>query len=1162
MAPHDTNSKGFFESNTITLLNDAILASAGITWFDQNRFPGSWYSSQKAPEFKEQARAALNDEFGASGLFVLKDPRHCRLVPFWEDVFTEQGVQPVYICIHRNPIEVAASLQKWHGTELLYGQLLWLRHVFDAEITTRGKKRVFVSYHQMLSDWRDVVGNISNNLDLVFPRSLATAARGVHKFLSGDLRHFSSVSLTTRDLGETSDWLMETWEVLNRWSKTGEDATGQATLDNVRDAMNAASATMVNFANNILARYHETGHQSEQIAALSLALANSEETRERQSAQLNLVNAALADSEETRERQTAQLVEADAALTKSEAGLNTVKQTLHLTWLQTQTLQKDLDRSRLELFNARSMPVQNLVKYIELRALRILSSEKSPLPSKMKSRFFGSANKRDYSGDRFQDHNSSTAKNNTVESVFLKHGQVSYRPDMPTVIIVTHDSSRTGAPILALNLAKSLSARYNVSTVCLRAGELVDDFQQVSTQVYIAEGANANQKYFSKILDNISARQAPAFVVVNSIESRHFLVTTEERRIPCVALFHEFASYTLPKSAFTDSFYLADEIVFSTELTLQNALEQTSFVRTPRFHVLAQGRCVVPRRETGEVLRQNERDLLAARLRPDAAKSSGFLVIGAGTVQIRKGVDLFIDVARRVLSMKEGENARFAWIGGGYYPDRDAAYSVFIKDQIDRARLADRMVMLEETSEIEHAYQLSNLFLLSSRLDPLPNVAIDALSEGLPVVCFDNTTGIADVLTDAGLRDACVADYLDTEQAAEKVLRFIRSPELYQQVCDDSKDTARRVFDFGAYAARIEELGLGVRKAESCRPEEIATIAASKDFDCDFMMPNHVKGASKLEAAEYFVARNWREVAPRRPEPGFNTLTYATALQSKGGSRRESYSTFIQQGRPDGHWLRSVIRESSGTALPEGTAPLKTALHIHAFYPDVIATIAKRLALNKTRPDLFISAGNQKCFDAAVEIFSGYRGRIAEARVVMNRGRDIGPLLTEFGGQLVRDYDLIGHVHTKKSIILSDRSMADRWVNFLFENVIGGMYSGVMIDRIVAAFTLNERLGIVFPSDPNIMGWSNNRTAAQKLAPRLGIKQLPEFFDFPIGTMFWTRAVALQPFVDLDLGWEDYPPEPVGIDGTVLHALERLFGVLAECKGLEIAVTNVKGITR
>lgn len=253
MAPNEMNSKGFFESNTITSLNDAILASAGMTWFDLNRFPKSWHSSLEALKFREKARAALKDQFGASGLFVLKDPRYCRLVPFWEDVFTEHGVQPVYICIQRDPIEVAASLQKWQGIDLLYGQLLWLRHVLDAEITTRGKKRVFVSYDQILSDWREVVERISSNLDLVLPLSLETAAPGVQKFLSGELRHFASASLTTRQLGEVSDWLLQTWEVLTRWSLTGEDAAGHAALDHVRKAMDSSSATMVHLTNDVLA---------------------------------------------------------------------------------------------------------------------------------------------------------------------------------------------------------------------------------------------------------------------------------------------------------------------------------------------------------------------------------------------------------------------------------------------------------------------------------------------------------------------------------------------------------------------------------------------------------------------------------------------------------------------------------------------------------------------------------------------------------------------------------------------------------------------------------------------------------------------------------------------------------------------------------------------
>jgi lipopolysaccharide biosynthesis protein len=69
-------------------------------------------------------------------------------------------------------------------------------------------------------------------------------------------------------------------------------------------------------------------------------------------------------------------------------------------------------------------------------------------------------------------------------------------------------------------------------------------------------------------------------------------------------------------------------------------------------------------------------------------------------------------------------------------------------------------------------------------------------------------------------------------------------------------------------------------------------------------------------------------------------------------------------------------------------------------------------------------------------------------------------------------------------------------------------------------------------------------------------------FNFPIGTMFWMRSEALRPFVDLGLTWSDYPNEPAPNDGTVLHALERLFGVVPQIQGWRTAVTHTPGISR
>jgi lipopolysaccharide biosynthesis protein len=62
--------------------------------------------------------------------------------------------------------------------------------------------------------------------------------------------------------------------------------------------------------------------------------------------------------------------------------------------------------------------------------------------------------------------------------------------------------------------------------------------------------------------------------------------------------------------------------------------------------------------------------------------------------------------------------------------------------------------------------------------------------------------------------------------------------------------------------------------------------------------------------------------------------------------------------------------------------------------------------------------------------------------------------------------------------------------------------------------------------------------------------------------MFWARPNGLKALFDLNLNWEDYPEEPLPYDGSLLHALERLFGVLVTNSGGSILLTNVPGITR
>ena len=120
-----------------------------------------------------------------------------------------------------------------------------------------------------------------------------------------------------------------------------------------------------------------------------------------------------------------------------------------------------------------------------------------------------------------------------------------------------------------------------------------------------------------------------------------------------------------------------------------------------------------------------------------------------------------------------------------------------------------------------------------------------------------------------------------------------------------------------------------------------------------------------------------------------------------------------------------------------------------------------------------------------------------------------------------------------------------------------------MIRSVMSGFEEDRDLGLVFPDDPHVIGWDKNLAHAQELAGRMGLPlPLPRSINFPAGTMFWARSRALKPLFDLRLDWEDYPAEPLPVDGSMLHAIERLLPLVVRSAGYRCAVTHIPGISR
>ncbi len=234
------NSAGYFESVRIKTFNDELLASAGSTWDDWREFNRSWYRSPVAEKFIERAIGLFEGEFAEASFPILKDPRLCRIAPFWLDVMRRADCRPRVIIPIRSPLEVAQSLKNRDGIPIAKGVLLWLRHVLDAELETRNTPRSIFTWDQFLSDWRRIAQKISAEAGVVWPRLSDRAANEIDYFLDDKLvrNRVSHAELIAQS--EINRWTVASYEALLELTRNPLSNSALDTLDEVRQSFGHA----------------------------------------------------------------------------------------------------------------------------------------------------------------------------------------------------------------------------------------------------------------------------------------------------------------------------------------------------------------------------------------------------------------------------------------------------------------------------------------------------------------------------------------------------------------------------------------------------------------------------------------------------------------------------------------------------------------------------------------------------------------------------------------------------------------------------------------------------------------------------------------------------------------------------------------------------------
>jgi glycosyltransferase involved in cell wall biosynthesis len=355
------------------------------------------------------------------------------------------------------------------------------------------------------------------------------------------------------------------------------------------------------------------------------------------------------------------------------------------------------------------------------------------------------------------------------------------------LLLVGHDAHPHGAQTLLLHIGRVLRRVHGVE-VCfllLAGGALEAEYKAVAPVIVATDPAR---------LDEIAAATRASgctAAIVNSAASAHACTALERGGIATTLLIHELPRLIREKGllpGLREGVAAASRLVFAAAFVREQC-DALAPLDPARTEILPQGLYAPAAPDPAA------RAAIRAELR---VPPGAILAVGMGYADLRKGFDLFLQVWRAAQTADHpGPPVHLAWAGG-----IDPAMDTYLGTEIAAAESTGSFRYLGQRDDPAAIFAAADVFLLTSREDPLPSAALEALSAGVPVVAFEETGGIGEVLERLGGGE-CVR-LGDTTAMAHAMLRLATGfgPERAATLAQAS----RSAFDFGGYCARLVAL--------------------------------------------------------------------------------------------------------------------------------------------------------------------------------------------------------------------------------------------------------------------------------------------------------------------------------------------------------------------
>jgi glycosyltransferase involved in cell wall biosynthesis len=349
------------------------------------------------------------------------------------------------------------------------------------------------------------------------------------------------------------------------------------------------------------------------------------------------------------------------------------------------------------------------------------------------------------------------------------------------VLFISHEATRTGAPILLLHLVKWLKANSDLSfDIMLRDGGVLEpDFSAIAPVTNLKAGRSAATNWLPRGSSRVGLRQTAerfyfhrlkkvllrkdfGLVYANTVINGDILEFFSDLRCQVLCHVHELEwgnTERFQQVKEYTSHYIAVSEAVQQNLVANHNIPEDKIDTVHEFIPVAVSQDIDLERVRHEVLQKLN------------IPANAMIVGASGTLEWRKGPDLFVQLARSIRERQPSKPIHFVWIGG---ESGRLSFGQLMHD-VAHAGLEGYVHFVGSQPDPLTYFAACDVFAMISREDPFPLVLLEAASLGKPIVCFDGSGGAKEFV-----EDDCgyVIPYLDVELMAVRVNELLASKEV------------------------------------------------------------------------------------------------------------------------------------------------------------------------------------------------------------------------------------------------------------------------------------------------------------------------------------------------------------------------------------------------